>query len=86
VLAEYDLSIDTDDLISNGLKKGVRFGNPHARAISVQGSQHDTNSKGKTTDPVKRSFRDLQCASCEDAGMVATLDDVELDRGHARED
>jgi hypothetical protein len=86
VLAEYDLSNDMEDLISNGVRKGsdLRF-LMHEPSVLKDLSMTPI-AKARLRNLLKDLSEICNENPEEDAGMAATLDDVELDPDHVCDD
>jgi len=78
VLAEYDLSNDTDDLISNGVKKGSDLGILMHEPSLLKDLSMTLIAKAKLRILLKDLSQICNSHPEEDATMAATLDDVEL--------
>jgi hypothetical protein len=78
VLAEYDLSDDKDDLISNGIKKGSDLGILMHEPSLLKDLSMTLIARAKLRILLKDLSEICNAHPEEDATMAATLDDVEL--------
>jgi hypothetical protein len=78
VLAEYDLSNDTDDLISNGIKKGSDLGILMHEPSLLKDLSMTLIAKAKLRMLLNDLSETCNAHPEKDATMAATLDDVEL--------
>jgi hypothetical protein len=78
VLAEYDLSNDTDDLISNGIKKGSDLGILMHEPSLLEDLSMTLIAKAKLRMLLNDLSETCNAHPEKDATMAATLDDVEL--------
>ena len=78
VLAEYDLSNDTDDLISNGIKKGSDLGILMHEPSLLEDLSMTLIAKAKLRMLLNDLSETYNAHPEKDATMAATLDDVKL--------
>jgi eukaryotic-like serine/threonine-protein kinase len=81
VLAEYDLSDDKDDLISNGIKKGSDLGILMHEPSLLRDLSMTVIARAKLRILLKDLSEICNAHPEEDATLAATLDDVELRYG-----